>query len=81
MKCKFCGCTEERPCLIPIDVDGRLEVDPILAERARRRGLVVACAWLIPEVCTAPACVEKAYLAIRLVDFDEGSAGLEIVTR
>jgi hypothetical protein len=78
MKCKFCGCTENRPCLIPVDADGNLEFDRILAELG---GMTIPCAWLIPEVCTAPACVEKAYLAIRLVDFGEGSAGLEIVTR
>ena len=38
--CKFCGCTENAPCLIP-------GIGP--------------CAWLLPDVCTNPECVEKAY--------------------
>ena len=40
MRCKFCGCTDEWPCL---SSDGQV------------------CEWLIPNVCTNPACVDKAY--------------------
>ena len=50
MTCKFCGCTDETPCLIS-DI-ASLVTRP--------------CAWLIENVCDAPACVEKAYAAARL---------------
>lgn len=59
--CKFCGCTDSTPCLIPASYI----TDPgfIVA------GNVVPCAWLVPGVCTAPSCVEKAYKeACSLVD-------------
>lgn len=43
--CKFCGCTEETACMLPSP--------PFL--------LFEPCQWLLPDVCTNPACVEKAY--------------------
>ena len=49
MKCKFCGCTDHRPCFIP----------PSFVEDAVAG---VPCSWLLSDVCTAPACVEKAYV-------------------
>jgi hypothetical protein len=59
MKCKFCGCTDQKPCLIPLvaGADGQATIgfDAAIASS------VMACDWLIPNVCTAPACVEKAY--------------------
>ena len=51
--CKFCGCTESTPCLIP----SSYITDPDF----RVAGNVVPCSWLLDDVCTAPACVEKAY--------------------
>jgi hypothetical protein len=48
--CRFCGCTEEMPCLLGM-MKGPAGVEPIY------------CVWLDDdeEVCTNPACVEKAY--------------------
>ena len=59
MKCKFCGCTDERPCQIQIDIDGQLTNSAT--------GIFTACGWLIPNVCSAPACVEKAYAEAELL--------------
>jgi len=61
MKCKFCGCTNDRPCRIPLYV--ALDGEPAVAFTVQTHAFA-ACGWLIPECCTAPACVEKAYLAI-----------------
>ena len=68
--CKFCGCTEDRPCYL-------IEVFPMpgfnhpylllpgghVAAGTETR--VIPCAWLLHDVCTNPACVEKAYLEAR----------------
>jgi hypothetical protein len=54
VKCKFCGCTDTRPCFIPAEFI--TDPDFVVA------GNVVPCSWLIPNVCTAPACVDKAYI-------------------
>lgn len=53
MKCKFCGCTDETPCRIPIDVDGNLSCCVT--------GLFTVCGWMIENVCNAPSCVKRAY--------------------
>jgi hypothetical protein len=54
-QCKFCGCTEDKPCVFRAPDPGAppFELWP--------------CAWLLPDVCTAPACVEKAYAEARLL--------------
>lgn len=74
-KCKFCGCTEEKPCLLRA-VDGVPDRDEYL----RAGGSIVIepgvlthqvpCAWLVfnplgDGVCSNPSCVEKAYLEAR----------------
>lgn len=54
--CKFCGCTEDKPCVFrALDPEApAFELWP--------------CAWLLPDVCTNPACVDKAYFeAVTLV--------------
>jgi hypothetical protein len=75
MKCKFCGCTELSACMIPIRIEDEDGGDSPSDHRSNLRravefGIVQQldptieyepCAWLIPNVCTAPACVEKAY--------------------
>ena len=62
MKCKFCGCSNRRPCRIPVDVEGNLAL-------GSRSLDYLPCSWLIPDVCTSPACVEKAYIeATAIVD-------------
>jgi hypothetical protein len=59
--CKFCGCSDLNPCAIPITVvdDAAVLSSALLAEE------FMACAWLLPDVCTAPECVEKAYAEAR----------------
>jgi hypothetical protein len=52
--CKFCGCTDMRPCFVR-DVPGD----------QRGPGFLSPCAWLIEDVCTNPDCVLKAYLEAR----------------
>jgi hypothetical protein len=54
-QCRFCGCTNDDPCLV--------ELPPVEGTFSN----VMPCAWLIPGVCSAPACVEKAYLEAREV--------------
>jgi len=59
MRCKFCGCTEDNPCFA---VPGyREENGEILATH------LLPCAWLIPNVCTNPSCVDQAYAAAKLI--------------
>jgi hypothetical protein len=60
--CKFCGCSENRPCFIP----ATCITDPGFVVA----GNVVPCAWLLDDVCTAPACVERAYAECR-IDLEE----------
>ena len=58
--CRFCGCTDEKPCLTRMAKQSRLAED---------EELVIGdfpCSWLLPDLCDAPACVEKAYLDARL---------------
>lgn len=63
MKCKFCGCTDSKPCLIPICEGPNGEA--VLADDNNVAIATHACGWLIdtPDacVCTAPPCVKKAY--------------------
>ncbi len=50
-RCRFCGCTADRACRIPIVIDDELRQVP--------------CSWLAPGICTAPTCVERAYREAR----------------
>lgn len=52
--CKFCGCTEEAACQIPVSY---LTAE----ERADFPLPTFPCSWLLEDVCTNPACVQKAY--------------------
>ena len=66
MKCKFCGCTDHRPCFIPPSfIPGAVAGVP--------------CAWLLEDVCSAPACVEKAYAEARPLaeQIDQALIGME----
>lgn len=60
MKCRFCGCTEKRACQIPMVFVGE-EEKPFIASPGQVAVFALSCDWLIPNVCTAPVCVEKAY--------------------
>jgi len=66
VKCKFCGCTEEKPCLLGEDplatyVAGYNSSLPAGCTPLLMPPGMVPCAWLIPNVCTNPECVDKAY--------------------
>jgi hypothetical protein len=68
MKCKFCGCTENKPCLITEITEfaeSYVLTDSIQVVPDGFKTRLVPCAWLLPNVCSAPACVEKAYLEAR----------------
>lgn len=53
--CKFCGCTENTPCLL-------VAAEPWRPARAVLEVTAFTpCAWLLEDVCTAPECVAKAY--------------------
>ena len=68
MKCKFCGCTRNRSCRIPMTFVGD-NPQPSIASPGQVSLFDLSCDWLIPNVCTHPVCVEKAYLeACALVD-------------
>ena len=70
MTCKYCGCSDSGACAIPVRVseDGAAQIEFGPIEQLDPDIEYIPCTWLIPEVCTAPACVEKAYLALRIVD-------------
>ena len=71
MKCKFCGCTDERPCLIPMYYGvhplsfGRSPFDfeqlPVVTSYDQIAEFTTPCHWSARNICSAPACVEKAH--------------------
>lgn len=59
MKCKFCGCSDKRPCAIAMRILGDQEM---IALAGQLSTFTAACGWIGDmNVCSAPACVEKAY--------------------
>jgi hypothetical protein len=83
MKCKFCGCTDRNPCLLTeiVDPEGHAQLlgSGIELIPAGSTTNLIPCMWLLPTVCSAPPCVEKAYaeaelLADQLQFFIERSA-------
>jgi hypothetical protein len=62
-QCKFCGCTEDRPCRIAFELDGSLAIGAGGLWNSRLN--YVPCAWLLEDVCSAPACVDEAYAGAR----------------
>lgn len=69
-KCIFCGCTDDAPCMIPMrliypdDILGRpahtvFNFEPVLIP-----GFTTPCHWIAPEICSAPRCVDLAYLQL-----------------
>jgi hypothetical protein len=79
MTCKFCGCTDRRPCMIPMfyvpapRVPELLELMPdeypIIARPGQVAEFTTPCHWSTPDICSAPTCIEKAYAeACALVD-------------
>lgn len=56
--CRYCGCTNDDPCMTG------------MARRSVIMGGELAvgyfpCSWLLPDICDAPPCVEKAYMDAR----------------
>lgn len=72
MKCKFCGCTERKPCRIPM-VFGADPLDPAdddypqIAQPDVIAEFTTPCHWMMENVCSAPLCVEKAYAEAELL--------------
>ena len=75
MKCKFCGCTDKRACAIPMlwsttpDVEELLMFFgdtryPVIARAGQVAEFTTPCHWSAPHICSAPACVERAYQEI-----------------
>jgi len=56
--CKFCGCTENSPCIITLPRESQVAGGETLLISA-------PCAWLLEDVCTNPDCVLKAYIEAR----------------
>jgi hypothetical protein len=69
MKCKFCGCTEQAACSIAVREadDGSAYVETGVIEQLSVDINYVPCSWLLPNVCSAPVCVEKAYAEAALL--------------
>jgi hypothetical protein len=72
MSCKFCGCTDRRPCMITVvddPQDGTRSIVPagIALVEADKEIRLVPCEWIGENVCSAPACVEKAYAEAALL--------------
>ena len=61
--CRFCRCTEDSPCAIPLreEADGNV----YLARSEAETTSVIPCGWFVPRVCSAPACIEKLLLECR----------------
>lgn len=73
-KCRFCGCTELTPCLVPVteDADGKVR----LARNAEEMDGEFPCSWYVLGVCNAPVCVEKLIAESRVTLF--GSDGRKL---
>jgi hypothetical protein len=72
MKCKFCGCTDERACMIPMlyaDTPRVAELVemigdeyPVTAKPGQLAEFSTPCHWSAPNICSAPACIDQAYV-------------------
>ena len=56
-KCRFCGCSQDEPCVIPVceEDEGIWRLVRTEAEATE----LIACSWFLPGVCSSPACTEK----------------------
>lgn len=69
--CKFCGCTDAKACAIPMTFGvhplsrGSSQFDyeelPIIAFGSQVVAFTTPCHWSAPDICSAPACVDRAY--------------------
>ena len=63
MKCKFCGCTDDHPCIIAMTT-GSTPFDqeyPLIALPSQATQFTLPCHWIAPNVCSAPQCVTRGY--------------------
>jgi hypothetical protein len=80
-KCKFCHCSERRPCrLVAVkdapDLEPHILAGGIALVPADVHSFLVPCAWLTEDICTNPACVEKGYIEARDLEIVIAIAGL-----
>lgn len=68
-RCRFCSCTEDAPCLIPIRKNRQGHY--VLAADEFHASLFRPCSWYIPECCTNPKCVAKLIIE----SIDKAAAG------
>jgi len=59
MRCQFCGCTDDRACAIPYVFDE--DDNPLLALPGQIAEVTSPCHWSTPNICSAPACIARAY--------------------
>lgn len=74
-RCRFCGCTDDAPCAIPIaQEDGVFR----LARNEGETTMIQPCAWFLPAACNAPRCMEKliAEWGAKVLLFDAGGRKL-----
>lgn len=62
-RCRFCDCTNDRPCMIPVR-EGE-NGTYYLARTECETTEVIACSWFLPQVCSRPECIEKLLLESR----------------
>ena len=58
-RCRFCGCTEDSPCWIPIR---KALGNYLLAFDDRATARVQRCSWYLPDCSTNPTCVQQLIL-------------------
>jgi len=70
-RCRFCGCTTDAPCAIPLREDERGDFH-LVARGSAETTMIMPCAWFLPRICNAPECIEKLLLEMRgrVVVFD-----------
>lgn len=59
MKCKFCGCGDRNACQIPMRV---MDDQEMIALAGQVSTFTAACGWVAENICSAPACIEQAYI-------------------
>lgn len=70
MKCRFCGCTDKKPCAIAMvnfvddDIVGR---SAGIALRGQLAHFTTPCHWSAPDTCSAPGCIEQAYVEVAAI--------------
>lgn len=62
-RCRFCNCTDESPCAIPLREEDNGNF--YLARTEQETTLLIPCSWFIPRVCSKPECIEKLLLEAR----------------